>query len=462
MLSRIQKIYFGMARFGPSIMLDMLDLATTLFYFSVAGLPAIYTGISIAAGYIAIMSSEFGFGSLSDRSPTRWGRRKPFVMIGAPLMAISFLFVFSPTWFVAQDDVIGLFIYALATQVMFKVSYGLTMTPFQAWMPELTEPEERPSVSSWQNVANFLGFVIGVFGGVLIATEAIQQTISEQWILPSELLTVFLIFVAIQLFGFIIPLARLKKEGKYIEHSNLKEDLRTAIKNRDFILWMAAQGLLSIGFSMVIRTAFPYINDYLMFSDMDFILFGVELLTIVFVFFAIWRWMIKNKGKRFTLQTAMLLAACSLPLTLIITQRILGFLLIALVGAGVAGYYLFPYIIYADFAHKDEILTGEGKAGLYTGFPTLTLNTCQAISALIWGVVFSLPEVVPVPGFPAEDPLTLGYLLWGPIAGLFLFLSVLVLFKVDLDPDFKALEASMQDVETDKVTLGNHTEPEDV
>ena len=34
-----------------------------------------------------------------------------------------------------------------------------------------------------------------------------------------------------------------------------------------------------------------------------------------------------------------------------------------------------------------------------------------------------------------------GYLFWGPIAALFIFLSVLVLFKVDIDPDFERLKA---------------------
>jgi GPH family glycoside/pentoside/hexuronide:cation symporter len=102
LLSRIQKIYFGMARLGPSIMLDMLSLASALFYFSIQSLPAIYTGSAIALSYLSIMASELTFGNLSDRSPTkRWGRRKPFIMVGAPLMAISFMMVFSPHLFLA-------------------------------------------------------------------------------------------------------------------------------------------------------------------------------------------------------------------------------------------------------------------------------------------------------------------------------------------------------------------------
>ncbi|MFW9844775.1 MAG: MFS transporter, partial [Candidatus Thorarchaeota archaeon] len=108
MLSRIQKIYFGMARLGPSVMLDMLDLASALFYFSIQSLPAIYTGTAIAMSYLSIMASELTFGNLSDRLPTkRWGRRKPFIMVGAPLMALSFLLVFNPHLFLTQGDVLG-------------------------------------------------------------------------------------------------------------------------------------------------------------------------------------------------------------------------------------------------------------------------------------------------------------------------------------------------------------------
>ncbi|MFW9975472.1 MAG: MFS transporter [Candidatus Thorarchaeota archaeon] len=434
MLTRIQKIYFGMARLGPSIMLDTLDLASALFYFSIQALPAIYTGSAIALSYLSIMISELTFGNLSDRTPTkRWGRRKPFIMVGAPLMAISFLLVFNPHLFLSEGNVIGLFFYATITMSLFKVFYGMTMTPFQSWMPELTEPEERPAVSAWQNVANFIGFVVGTFGTALLAIEAVE------WGIPPTILYMIFGFIAIQLLGFLPSLIGLHKEGKFIPHPSIMNDFRTAIKDRDYVGWLVAQGLLSVGIATIVRTAFPYINDYLSFGVTEFIIFGVELLSVVFVFFIIYQFSIRKKGKRFTLQLSMMLAVISLPFTLVITTSTAAFLLLAFAGAGVAGYYLMPYIVYADFAHKDEIKTGEGRAGFYTSFPSIPLNGMQAFSAFLWGFIFSLPAVVPVPG--QATLVTQGYLFWGPIAALFIFLSVLVLFKVNLDPDFKRLEA---------------------
>ena len=170
-----------------------------------------------------------------------------------------------------------------------------------------------------------------------------------------------------------------------------------------------------------------------------FIIFGVELLSVVFVFFIIYQFTIKKKGKRFTLQISMMLAVISLPFTLIIGNSTGGFILLAFAGAGVAGYYLFPYIVYADFAQKDEIMTGEGRAGFYTSFPSIPLNGMQAFSAFLWGFIFSLPSTIIVPG--TTDLVSEGYLIWGPVAALFIFLSVLVLFKVNIDPDFDALKA---------------------
>jgi GPH family glycoside/pentoside/hexuronide:cation symporter len=434
LLTGVQKIYYGMARLGPSTMLDMLDLASALFYFSIQSLPAIYTGSAIALSYLSIMVSELTFGNLSDRTPTkRWGRRKPYIIVGAPLMAISFLLVFSPHLFLTQGNVIGLFFYATITMSLFKVFYGMTMTPFQAWMPELTEPEERPAVSSWQNVANFIGFVIGTFGTSLLAVGSVG------WGLPSSILYMILGFIVIQLLGFTPSLIGLHKEGKFIPQPSITNDLVVALRDRNYVGWLVAQGLLAVGIATIIRTTFPYINDYLSFGMTEFIIFGVELLSVVFVFFIIYQFTIRKKGKRFTLQLSMMLTVISLPFTLVITTATGGFLLLAFAGAGVAGYYLFPYIIQADFAHKNEIITGEGRAGFYTSFPSIPLNGMQAFSAFLWGFIFALPEVVPVPGHATF--VTQGYLFWGPIAALFIFLSVLVLFKVDIDPDFEKLKA---------------------
>jgi hypothetical protein len=176
------------------------------------------------------------------------------------------------------------------------------------------------------------------------------------------------------------------------------------------------------------------------FGLVDLLLFGVELLGVVFGFFLVWRWMITNVGKRKTLQVSMLVGIVSLPLTLFVADKIVAYIMIALIAASVSGYYLFPYIVEADFAHVDEIITGEGRAGLYTGFPSIPLNIFQAFAAVLWGLLFDLPETILIPG-TTDAFLSQGYIYWGPVASFFMFISFLVLFKIDLDPDFERLES---------------------
>ncbi len=445
-LTGFQKIYFGMARLGPSMMLDMLDLSTALFYFSIQELPGIFTGVSIAISYLVIAASQFSFGYLSDRLKSgKWGRRKPFVMIGAPLMALSFMFIWIPHLFIGASDTIGLFIYAATTLSIFKLFYGLVTTPFQSWMPELTEPEERPSVSSWQNVANFLAFVLGTVGATLLAEFAIS------WGLPLVLVIFILAIMYIEIIGFIPSMVGLHKEGKFIPQPDIKKDLGYALKNRNFLGWLGARGLLSVGIAMVTATAFPFVNDYLQFGLIDLLMFGLELLGVVFGFFLVWRWMITNVGKRKTLQVSILVGVLALPLTLFVADKIVAYFLIALIAASVSGYYLFPYIIEADFAHVDEVKTGEGRAGIYTGFPSIPLNIFQAFSAILWGIIFSLPSLALVPG-TTDTYLSLGYVYWGPVAAFFMFLSIIVLFKVDLDPDFQSLKQEYSAVESESIS----------
>lgn len=109
------------------------------------------------------------------------------------------------------------------------------------------------------------------------------------------------------------------------------------------------------------------------------------------------------------------------------------YIVFGLILTGLSGWFLFPYIIYADFAHVDQIKTGEGRAGVYTGFSSIPLNIFQFFSTLLLSLLLSLPDV---PG----QTYSVGLLWWGPIASLALILGVLGLRTVNIDPDFAAIE----------------------
>jgi GPH family glycoside/pentoside/hexuronide:cation symporter len=439
-LTKGQKVAYGLTRFGPSTMLDITTLAGVLLYYGFGLLPGFLSALPIALSYLISAAGDSGFGYLSDRTPTkRWGRRRPYMIIGAPFMALSFAMYFLPTLFVSASDVIGLFIWATVWICMFKMFYSFTMTPFQCWMPEITEPEERASVSAWQNGANFAASTLGIFGSILL------PLILPAGFISTPLLILILVIVLIELIGFIPPLLKIKGEGKFLKQPAFRRDYGFALRNRNYVLWIIVQGILSFAFVMIETIAMTYLTGSKSVLHFNFfpqmVIFGVEMLVIIYSFFVIWPALIRRRGKRYTLTISLLITMIACPFIFFVGQvpgfplsaDLQAYIVIGLILTGLAGYFLMPYIIYADFAHVDQIRTGEGRAGVYTGFSSIPLNIFQFFSTLLLGFLLGLPNA---PG----QTFSIGLLLWGPISAVFLLLGLLVLRKTNIDPDFAALE----------------------
>ena len=138
MLSMFKKISYGMGRFGSSLMLSLVGLTAFYIYGEHFDLNWILDGIALASSYIIIGLTHWITGYYSDSINTRWGRRKPFVIIGAPGLAITGFLIYVPNWFMDTanpSNQMPLFGYVLLFLCMFKFFYAFLLTAFQAWMP---------------------------------------------------------------------------------------------------------------------------------------------------------------------------------------------------------------------------------------------------------------------------------------------------------------------------------------
>ena len=96
-------------------------------------------------------------------------------------------------------------------------------------------------------------------------------------------------------------------------------------------------------------------------------------------------------------------------------------------------YYLMSYVVPADIAQVDEIITGESRSGIYTGFIGVPLNMFQAASSVLLGGLMQLSVILT----GAE---LAGFMWWGPVFAPFLLIAAFILRYVDIDPDFDALK----------------------
>ncbi|MGQ4915152.1 MAG: MFS transporter [Candidatus Asgardarchaeia archaeon] len=425
-MKRIDKIFYGLGRLGSTILLSLVTLATIYIYTDYYHLPATWNGIANGIGKVVIAFSGFIMGYISDKTVhPKLGRRKPYVISGSVLLSFSFIMLFVPEYFIPVGNQILVFIYETVFVSAFNFFYGYLLTPYQAWMPEITEPHERVEVSNYENTFNLMGNIVGIvfsFGLGLFL---------EMGLTLAQIVIVFGILEII----FYMPAAiRIREPTKYIKQPNIFREMMIALKNRNYVIWILARGLMSVTFAFITSFVLLYVSDVLHFGGIDTLYFAAVLLIIVVTFFNVWyqlskRWKIKK-----TMTLSLIVLIFALPLSWFIGRvpmpldtKLMGYIFIALAAVGLSGYWLFPYAILANIAEADEIVTGESRAGMYTGFDSIPLNFFQAFSLALGGFIWDLPEI--------------GHYIWGPFYAIFLVIGLIVFQYVETDPDFDALRA---------------------
>ncbi|MHA2364215.1 MAG: MFS transporter [Candidatus Hodarchaeales archaeon] len=461
MLSFKDKVSFATGRLGTSITINMTDLFTGFVYYAFFGLKEspflAFAGVAIGKLVIALSSYLGGF--LSDRTNSlRWGRRKPFVIFGAPLLALSFFFLFTPhIWLAGTDNELIIFGWLLLFNSLYQGLYGFILTPFQAWLPEIANEDEWLEVSGYQNTFNLFAFIIGAGSAFLLPaligkeedvdfTQADFNTANE--FIPSltngEIITTIIVLFTLSVIIFFLPSLLIKAKEIHIPQPTFSEELKVVLANRNYINWTISRGILSIMLSGLIGIVLAWISDVLNFKTLEYILFGLVLIITLFIFYVFWIKFGNKHGKTKTYLYAMTYLGLILPfmslignIDLSISVFSLGMIYAILGAVGLAGYFILPYAIVADIIEDDERRSGESRAGIYYGFEAVPLNFFQFLGYLLIGVLLELPKFTNYLG----TEYSWGYVIFGPLASICVFISVFIFWKrVDADPSSKRKE----------------------
>ncbi|MBD3190491.1 MAG: MFS transporter [Candidatus Heimdallarchaeota archaeon] len=428
-----KKIFYGMCRLGSSIFMNVITLALFWIYTSHFHLEPFITGVGTAVGKIVIAFSSLLFGYLSDLLPfSKLGRRKIFMWTGSPLLAISFVMLFIPHLFIPTSNQMVVLIWLFLWNSLFNLFYGFLIAPYQSWMPEITEEDERIMVSGIQSTTNLFAMLLGtgfsfVIAGVLELNGGLAGI--NGW-----LLVIPIIFFAILEVLFFLPaLLAIKEEPVEQKKIKMTREIRLILSNKNYLIWILGQGIFSIGVAAVSSLILDFSSKIIGLQTVpQFAFFGATMfVTVIFCFF-LWSKIADTIGKKWSLIISFLYLQLVLPLTLVIGKiptippSYQGYLFAFLAGIGLSAPYLFPYAIIADIADKDAQETDQQRSGLYYGFNMIVLNLFQAMGLLFSGFLKGLPN-------------NLGLLLVGPISAGFFLLAIPIFWFGNFDP-FKGQE----------------------
>ena len=367
-----------------------------LFVPLTALLPAFYAqelGVSLAAvGGFLFASRLFdmvidpGLGRLSDMTRSRFGRRKPWMVAGTPIVMLGAWLVFMPP---AQAT--GLYLMAATSVIYFGASMlGLA---FSAWGAEIVESYHgRSKIAGFREAANVLGIVIasavpavtGLYGhGVDRFTMAAMG-----WIVIA--LTPLTVWAALRH----IP------EPPSVPHapSPWLKTLTTLFRNKPFRLLCIAYVVLNIGASVATATLIFFISHYLgqpeVIGPVLLASFGSVLLGV-----PAWVHVARRIGKHRAAGISLFIAMSLSGIVAMQLQPGDGWLfvgLMSLCGFTSAAFLTLPLGIMGDIIDYDTLKTGEARGGLFFGVWAFFQQISPAIAI---GITLPLLEQL---GFSAK------------------------------------------------------------
>jgi GPH family glycoside/pentoside/hexuronide:cation symporter/probable glucitol transport protein GutA len=158
-LSTASKIFYGLGDLSAAFAWNFTSGYLTMFYTDMAGLgPAMVTGIFLAARILDIVSDPV-FGATVDRTHTKWGRFRPYILFCSPILALFVFFTFTAPF----HGNIAKITWASFTYIAMGMLYSVVILSYGSIGAVMTfNPRERHELNSWRFIGNYLGkFILG-------------------------------------------------------------------------------------------------------------------------------------------------------------------------------------------------------------------------------------------------------------------------------------------------------------
>jgi GPH family glycoside/pentoside/hexuronide:cation symporter len=340
-----------------------LSMAFMLFYCTnVLAIPPALAGVALLIPRLLDAFSDPLMGALSDRTRSERGRRRIYLLVGAPLLAISFASVF----FVSADTPLA---WRVSLLMLLFLASNLAVTiyevPYSAMAAEMaTGYRERISLTGYKMVAARVGIILALFVGPLIFRSG--DTLASGFRLLGAVAGLFILVTG--LWGYFAT-KHAPRTDSVTHRFSLKAEFEALAANRPFrILWLTFLFQnLAIGAS---STTLIFFIIYVMGMDPQMAgpflaAGGVAALVATPVWVAIARKLGKRRAYFAALGGAALLAGM---ISFISPgMAVLLFCLLVIAGAIDAGTQLVPNSMVPDTVEVDELRTGERREGALFG-----------------------------------------------------------------------------------------------
>jgi len=318
------------------------------------------------------------FGYWSDRTQSKYGRRRPWIFVAIPLFMLAFVMVFSPPSSLSE---MNLFFWFLIALILYEAVATVIWVNYGALFPELFKGDrQRTKASAVQQAFQIVAILIGTaLTPILFDAMGFGSMAIVYAVVFGVLMLIFLRYV------------KEDEEAAKLPQPKLKEAFRETLRNKPFWLVNISNSFAQTVNGLLSATIPFYAKYVLRIPEEQNTLLLASVFVSVIPLVGVWYWILRRidpvKGWRWSF---VVYALSVIPLWFG-TNLATGIAAGVIVGFGLAGFLVSPAMVNSRIIDEDALKTGSRREGIYTavsGFIVRSSGLISAVAFLIVGMIF--------------------------------------------------------------------------
>lgn len=420
-----EKLGFGVADLGGNLFFTAMGFWSMNYLTDTVGLPAALAGLAVMVAKIWDAVTDPVMGYISDRTISRLGRRRPYLLYGAIPLALTAWFFFSaPT----MENPVALTVWALVSLCLLNTAYTVVNIPYGSLTPEMTKDyHERTSLNGYRFGFAVIGTILGA--GAVLPLVGLMPDRRTGFSLVG---LVFGLIMAVT--AMITGLSVRERPHDGDRPQGFFKTYAVVFRNRPYLVLLFSY-MFYLGGLNFLSGILVYYMKYILNDEALTTPAMLLLLVIAMIFIPVSVILSKHLGKKRVYQLCFGLMATSCMGIFLLGHRTapgvtLGFM--ALAGVGLGFGYVPPFAMLPDAIEAEAVRTGKRREGAYYGIWTFVAKLGQSLATALLGFILAAANYAPEVSQGPESLLAMRLLI-GPIPAVTLLAGMVIIQFYPID-----------------------------